>query len=131
MHGPQTYLLDVLPCGSVIARDGDEVVARCTASRDRCPAQRKEGLKHFVSRLALDVDGLGDKLIDQLVDSALVANAADLFSLSREQLVSLERMGEKSADNLLAALESRNKHRCRGSFMPWEFAKWVRLQRRA
>lgn len=93
-------------CGSVIARDGDEVVARCTASRDRCPAQRKEGLKHFVSRLALDVDGLGDKLIDQLVDSALVANAADLFSLSREQLVSLERMGEKSADNLLAALES-------------------------
>jgi DNA ligase (NAD+) len=59
-----------------------------------------------VSRLALDVDGLGDKLIDQLVDSALVSNAADLFALSRDQLISLERMGEKSADNLLASLES-------------------------
>ena len=93
-------------CGSAIAREGEEVVARCTASRDLCPAQRKEGLKHFVSRLALDVDGLGDKLIDQLVDSALVSNAADLFALSRDQLISLERMGEKSADNLLASLES-------------------------
>lgn len=93
-------------CDSPIAGDGEEVVARCTASRDDCPAQRKEGLKHFVSRLALDVDGLGDKLIDQLVDSALVSNPADLFALSREQLVSLERMGEKSADNLLASLES-------------------------
>jgi DNA ligase (NAD+) len=59
-----------------------------------------------VSRLALDVDGLGDKLIDQLVDSALVSNAADLFALSRDQLISLERMGEKSADNLFASLES-------------------------
>ena len=59
----------------------------------------------FVSRLALDVDGLGDKLIDQLVDHQLVANAADLFALTHEQLVALERMGAKSADNLLAALE--------------------------
>jgi DNA ligase (NAD+) len=96
-------------CGSAIAREGDEVVARCTGARNLCPAQRKEGLKHFVSRLAFDVDGLGDKLIDQLVDNALVSNPADLFTLSRDQLVSLERMGEKSADNLLASLES-SKH---------------------
>ena len=96
-------------CGSAIAREGEEVVARCTGSRDFCSAQRKEGLKHFVSRLAFDVDGLGDKLIDQLVDNALVSNPADLFTLSRDQLVSLERMGEKSADNLLASLES-SKH---------------------
>ena len=96
-------------CGSAIAREGEEVVARCTGSRNFCPAQRKEGLKHFVSRLAFDVDGLGDKLIDQLVDNALVSNPADLFTLSRDQLVSLERMGEKSADNLLASLES-SKH---------------------
>ena len=93
-------------CGSVIARDGEEVVARCTASRDHCPAQRKEGLKHFVSRLALDVDGLGDKLIDQLVDNELVANAADLFALTHEQLTGLERMGDKSAANLMASLQS-------------------------
>ena len=92
-------------CGSAILRQGDGVVVRCSATRDFCPAQRKEGLKHFVSRLALDVDGLGDKLIDQLVDHQLVANAADLFALTHEQLVALERMGAKSADNLLAALE--------------------------
>jgi len=93
-------------CGSAILRQGDEVVARCSATRDYCPAQRKEGLKHFVSRLALDVDGLGDKLIDQLVDQGLVATAADLFTLTHEQLVGLERMGAKSADNLLAALDA-------------------------
>jgi DNA ligase (NAD+) len=88
----------------MIHRLDEEVVARCSAPRDFCPAQRKEGLKHFVSRLAFDVDGLGDKLIDQLVDQGLVSNSADLFSLSKDQLVALERMGQKSADNLLAAL---------------------------
>ena len=87
-------------------RKGDEVVVRCSATRDFCPAQRKEGLKHFVSRLGLDVDGLGDKLIDQLVDQELVANAADLFALTHQQLVALERMGAKSANKLLAALEA-------------------------
>ena len=96
-------------CGSVIHRLGEEVVARCSAPRDVCPAQRKEGLKHFVSRLAFDVDGLGDKLIDQLVDQGLVSNAADLFTLSRDQLVALERMGEKSADNLLEALAAAKR----------------------
>lgn len=96
-------------CGSAILRQGDEVVARCSATRDYCPAQRKEGLKHFVSRLALDVDGLGDKLIDQLVDQGLVATAADLFTLTHEQLVGLERMGAKSADNLLAALDAAKR----------------------
>ena len=80
--------------------------SRAAARRETCPAQRKEGLKHFVSRLAFDVDGLGDKLIDQLVDQGLVSNAADLFALSRDQLIALERMGEKSADNLLGALEA-------------------------
>ena len=93
-------------CGSATQRIDDEVVIRCSAPRDICPAQRKEGLKHFVSRLALDVDGLGDKLIDQLVDQGLVSNAADLFLLQSEQLIELERMGSKSADNLLAALQA-------------------------
>jgi DNA ligase (NAD+) len=93
-------------CGNATQRIDDEVVIRCSAPRDICPAQRKEGLKHFVSRLALDVDGLGDKLIDQLVDQGLVSNAADLFLLHSEQLIELERMGSKSADNLLAALQA-------------------------
>ena len=108
---PADAVVVVLPkgcpsCGSKIQRRDDEVVARCSAPRDECPAQRKEGLKHFVSRLAFDVDGLGDKLIDQLVDQGLVSNAADLFALTQEKLITLERMGERSADNLLNALQA-------------------------
>ncbi|GIS20658.1 MAG: hypothetical protein CM15mP120_25740 [Pseudomonadota bacterium] len=69
-----------------------------------CPAQRKEGIRHFASRLALDIDGLGDKLIEQLVENGLIKNAADLFDLSVESLSALDRMAEKSARNLTAAL---------------------------
>jgi len=70
-----------------------------------CPAQQKEAIKHFASRRAMDIDGLGDKLVDQLVDAGLVGNVADLYRLEPDQLAGLERMGEKSATNLLAALE--------------------------
>ena len=70
-----------------------------------CPAQRKEAVIHFASRRALDIAGLGDKLVEQLVDQGLIETVADLFELSREQLAGLERMGEKSAANLIAALE--------------------------
>lgn len=91
-------------CGSVIARSGDEAVARCSASHHVCPAQRKEGLKHFASRLAMDIDGLGDKLVEQLVDQSLVTTAADLYRLSPEDLISMERMGQKSAQNLVSAI---------------------------
>ncbi|MCB1683220.1 MAG: hypothetical protein KDI31_01995, partial [Pseudomonadales bacterium] len=74
-----------------------------------CPAQRKEGLRHFASRLALDIEGLGDKLIDVLVEQGLVQEPADLFRLSAETLSALPRMGEKSAAKLLVALDrSRN-----------------------
>jgi DNA ligase (NAD+) len=92
-------------CGSPIARAEGEAVARCTAGPRHCPAQRKEGLKHFASRLALDIEGLGDKLIEQLVEADLVREPADLFRLSKETLAGLERMGAKSAENLLMALE--------------------------
>jgi DNA ligase (NAD+) len=92
-------------CGSPIARVEGEAVARCTAAPRHCPAQLKEGLKHFASRLALDIDGLGDKLIEQLVEAGLVREPADLFRLSHEALAGLERMGAKSASNLLQALE--------------------------
>ena len=63
-----------------------------------CPAQRKEGIRHFASRLALDIDGLGDKLIEQLVENGLIKNAADLFDLSVESLSALDRMAEKSRE---------------------------------
>ena len=93
-------------CGSPAQRSGDEIVIRCSASHHVCPAQRKEGIRHFASRLALDIDGLGDKLIEQLVDTGLISNAADLFALSVETLSNLERMAEKSARNLISALQS-------------------------
>ncbi len=80
---------------------------RCTNAA--CPAQLKERLRHFASRRALDIEGLGDKLVEQLVESGLVHDYADLYRLTREQLASLERMGEKSAANLVAAVE-KSKH---------------------
>ncbi|WP_428242140.1 NAD-dependent DNA ligase LigA [Gynuella sp.] len=91
-------------CGSDVLRVEGEAALRCTAGLF-CDAQRKEGLKHFVSRKAMDIEGLGDKLIDTLVDLKLVNHFSDLFRLTFEQLVNLERMAEKSANNLLEALE--------------------------
>ena len=90
-------------CAAPIVRVEDEVVARCSGGL-RCGAQQRERLRHFASRLALDIEGLGDKLVDQLVSQALVQDPAGLYALTKEQLAGLERMGAKSADNLLAAL---------------------------
>ncbi|MCK5887087.1 MAG: NAD-dependent DNA ligase LigA, partial [Alcanivorax sp.] len=91
-------------CGSEILRGDDQVVARCTGGLI-CGAQQREAIKHFASRRAMDIDGLGDKLVDALVDQELIATVADLYRLKAEQVAGLERMGEKSADNLIAALE--------------------------
>ncbi len=91
-------------CGSRVERAEGEAVARCSGGLF-CPAQRKNAIKHFASRKAMDIDGLGDKLVEQLVDEGLIADAADLFSLTVEQLAGMERMGEKSAANLVAALD--------------------------
>ncbi|EKN5132421.1 NAD-dependent DNA ligase LigA [Yersinia enterocolitica] len=91
-------------CGSDIERVEGEVVARCTGGLF-CAAQRKEALKHFVSRRALDVDGMGDKIIEQLVEKQYVENPADLFTLTAGKLTGLDRMGPKSAQNLIVALE--------------------------
>lgn len=91
-------------CGSDIERVEGEAVARCTGGLF-CAAQRKEALKHFVSRRALDVDGMGDKIIEQLVEKQYVENPADLFALTPGILTGLDRMGPKSAQNLVAALE--------------------------
>ena len=90
-------------CDSEVLRADGEAVARCTGGL-YCPAQRKEAIKHFASRRAMDIDGLGDKIIDQLVDEGLVHDPADLYTLSLEQVAGLERLAEKSAQNLLDAL---------------------------
>lgn len=95
-------------CGSHAVKGEDEAVTRCTGGL-YCGAQRKQALWHFASRKALDVDGLGDKLIEQLVDADLVRTPADLYALTLNQLAGLERMGEKSAHNLLAGIEA-SKH---------------------
>ncbi|TKB50656.1 NAD-dependent DNA ligase LigA [Ferrimonas sediminicola] len=92
-------------CGSAIERLEGEAVARCAGGL-YCRAQRKEAIKHFASRKALDVDGLGDKIVEQLVDRELVDTPADLFKLSASTLTMLERMGSKSAQNLVAALQA-------------------------
>ncbi len=90
-------------CGSPVVREADQAVARCTGGRN-CAAQRKEEIRHFASRRALDIQGLGDKLVEQLVDRDWVRTPADLFALQAEQLAELERMGEKSAQKLQSAI---------------------------
>lgn len=95
-------------CGSPVETVPGEAVARCDGGLI-CAAQRKEAIKHFVSRKAMNVEGLGDKLVEQLVDLNMINNLADIYSLTRDQLANLERMGEKSADNILAALEASKK----------------------
>lgn len=92
-------------CGSPIVKPDEEVVARCSGGWIRCPAQRKGGLQHFASRKAMDIEGLGDQLIDQLVERGLVTTAADLYRLEQSSLAKLDRMAEKSAKNVLFALE--------------------------
>lgn len=110
LEAPERAPMDIdLPtacpvCAGPVARDAGGVALRCL-SELTCPAQRKESLKHFAARRALDIEGLGEKWIEQLVDAGLVQTAADLFRLTRAQLLSLPRMGDKSADNLLAAIE--------------------------
>ncbi|RYY75286.1 MAG: NAD-dependent DNA ligase LigA [Gammaproteobacteria bacterium] len=95
-------------CGSPVETIPGEAAARCDGGLI-CAAQRKEAIKHFASRKAMNIEGLGDKLVEQLVDLKLINNLADIYSLTREQLANLDRMGEKSADNILAALENSKK----------------------
>ena len=94
-------------CGSRLVRPEGEVVVRCVNSS--CPAVLKESIRHFASRAGFDIDGLGPALIEMLVDRGIVKNYADLFRLRKEELASLPRMGEKSADNLVAAIERSKK----------------------
>ena len=95
-------------CGSDIVQPEGEVIARCSGGLS-CGAQRKESIRHFASRLALDIGGLGDKLVEQLVDEQLIETTADLFQLGEESLVALPRMGAKSVNNLLVSIEDSKK----------------------
>lgn len=95
-------------CGWRVERQGEEAAIRCT--NPHCPALGREGLIHFVSRDAMNIDGCGPSVINALLDAGLVRDAADLYSLRKDDLLKLERMGEKSADNLLAALADSKKN---------------------
>ncbi len=92
-------------CNSILVKDKDEAVLRCVNGIS-CPAQKKQGLMHFVSRKAMNIDGLGEKIIDQLMDSNLLNQPSDFYRLKKEQLLSLERFAEKSADNLIKSIEN-------------------------
>ncbi len=105
-HAEAVRMPSVCPvCGSKIARDEGEVVVRCSGGL-RCRAQQKERLRHFASRHALDIEGLGDKLVDQLLGAGLVDGPADLYRLTVDEVAGLERMGRKSAENLIGALQA-------------------------
>jgi DNA ligase (NAD+) len=95
-------------CGSAIHRAEGEVAYRCVNAA--CPAKRKESLLHFASRHAMDINGLGDKIVDQLVDKGLIKDVADLYTLKLDDVANLERMGEKSAQNLLDQIAASKKH---------------------
>ncbi|MGA8033720.1 MAG: NAD-dependent DNA ligase LigA [Casimicrobiaceae bacterium] len=95
-------------CGSAIVRLPDEAIARCSGGLV-CPAQRRQALRHFASRHAMDIEGLGDKLIEQLVDAGLVHTVADLYRLRAQDLAQLERMADKSAANVIEAIDASRK----------------------
>src|SRR5262249_1004612 len=94
-------------CGSKIHKVEGEVAYRCVNAA--CPAKRKESLLHFAGRHAMDIDGLGDKIVDQLVEKGLVKDLADLYKLKLDEVAALERMAEKSAQNLLEEIEASKK----------------------
>jgi len=94
-------------CGAKVFRPEGEVASRCNSLT--CPAQIKERIRHFASRNAMDIEGLGPAIIDQLVEKGLIKDISDLYFLERDDLISLERMAEKSADNLLEAIEKSKK----------------------
>jgi DNA ligase (NAD+) len=95
-------------CGSKIHKDDEEVAYRCVNAA--CPAKRRESLLHFASRHAMNIDGLGDKIVDQLVDKGMVNDVADLYALKVEEVAALDRMGEKSAQNLLDEIAASKKN---------------------
>ena len=95
-------------CGAPVVREGTEAAARCTG--DNCPAQKLRNIEHFASRDAMNIDGLGPAVIEQLSDNNLLFDVADLYTLSKEDIAGLERLGDKSADNLINAIENSKQN---------------------
>lgn len=95
-------------CGAPVVREGTEAAARCTG--DNCPAQKLRNIEHFASRDAMNIEGLGPAVIEQLSDNNLIFDVADLYTLSKEDIASLERLGDKSADNLINAIENSKQN---------------------
>ena len=108
LHPPFAMPTACPECGSAIVKGLDEAIARCSGGL-YCPAQRKGALIHFAARRAMDIEGLGDKLVEQLVDADLVHTPADIYGLSVDTLAGLERMGDKSAQNLVAAIQTSKR----------------------
>ncbi len=102
---PVSMLKECPVCQSPVEREEDQAIYRCTGGLI-CRAQRKESIKHFASRKAMDIDGLGDKLVEQMVEEGLIESIADLYRLDAEQVSAMERMGDKSASNLIEAIET-------------------------
>ncbi|RKH41323.1 NAD-dependent DNA ligase LigA [Corallococcus sicarius] len=111
---PFTFPTHCPVCGALAAKDEDGAIIRCTGAS--CPAQLVEKVRHFASRLALDIEGLGDKLATQLVASGQVKTFSDIFALTKESLMKLERMGEKSAENILASIAA-SRHTTQRRFL--------------
>lgn len=108
-HAPVFHMPKKCPvCHSEVERMEGEAIARCTAGL-YCPAQRVQSILHFASRRALDIEGLGDKLVEQLVTKEMISNVVDLYALSKTELSALERMGDKSAENVIEALEKSKR----------------------
>ena len=105
VHGPFVMPSTCPECGAPVIRLEGEAAVRCTNGL-ACPAQRKQALVHYASRRAMDIEGLGDKLVEQLVDRGLVQTPADLYQLTQDQLAGLDRMANKSAANLIAAIDA-------------------------
>jgi DNA ligase (NAD+) len=108
LHDPFVMPIHCPECGAPVIRLEGEAAARCSNGL-ACPAQRKQAILHFASRRAMDIEGLGDKLVEQLVDRGLVATAADLYKLDVDQLAGLDRMAKKSAENLIQAIENSRR----------------------
>lgn len=109
-HNSQAFIFPIHcpECGSDVVAEGDGIIMRCSGGLV-CRAQVKQAIKHFASRKAMDIDGLGDKIVDALVDQELIANVADLYALSYEQLLELDGFAEKSAENLIASID-KSRH---------------------
>ena len=107
-------------CGGKVVREEGEAASRCINTN--CPARLKESILHFASRGVMNIDGMGDALVDQLVDRGLVRSVADIYALTLEQLDALERMGAKSAGNVIRNIEKSNRARCRACSPPWASA---------